>query len=222
MQDNYNNSPSIAMATHAKPSLLLPFNQDNLANMTTATHAHLLLPSIQDNLLPMITAACAKLLLLHCIQDTPAIMLAPFSNFSLQLTVEIPRFSLLHDFKCPAIMTELNGQNLLLLCVQDNLASMIVMATHIELLLLHCVQDYPEIMMATNAKLKLQLIVASIQTQSTISTQEKIIVVLHSEGESDDCRLIVESNFEGVQAYDITQDFISGLCHCPYRCRCPI
>ena len=35
MQDNYNDAPSIATATHAKPSLLLPFNQDNSANMMT-------------------------------------------------------------------------------------------------------------------------------------------------------------------------------------------
>ena len=42
MQDNYNNALSIATATHVKPSLLIPFNQDNLANMTTVTHPHLM------------------------------------------------------------------------------------------------------------------------------------------------------------------------------------
>jgi hypothetical protein len=47
-------------------------------------------------------------------------------------------------------------------------------------------------MMATQAKLGLQLIVASIQARSTISIQEKIIVEFHSEGELDGCKLIVD------------------------------
>jgi hypothetical protein len=95
-------------------------------------------------------------------------------------------------------MTALTGQNLLLLYIRDKSAIMILMATHAILLLLHCVQDDPAIMMATHVKPKLQLIVASIRTalsaRSTISIQEKFIVVLDSEGEPDGCRLII--NFD--------------------------
>ena len=53
-------------------------------------------------------------------------------------------------------------------------------------------KDDPAIMMATHAKLRLQLIVASIQARSTISIQEKISVVFHSEEELDSCKLIVD------------------------------
>jgi hypothetical protein len=95
-----------------------------------------------------------------------------------------------------AITTALNGQNLLLLCVRDDSASTMVIATRAKLRLLHCVQDNPAIMMATHAKPKLQLIVASIlrelSARSTISIKEKLIVMLDSEGEPDGCRLIVD------------------------------
>ena len=74
-----------------------------------------------------------------------------------------------------AITTELNGQDLLLLCAQDNPAitmttheqnlllscvhndstNTMTMATHVKLLLLHCVRDDLAIMMATHANLLL-------------------------------------------------------------------
>jgi hypothetical protein len=58
-----------------------------------------------------------------------------------------------------AITTALSGQNLLLLCEQDNSAITMTMATCAKLLLLHCDREDPAFIMATHAKPKLQLIV---------------------------------------------------------------
>ena len=76
-----------------------------------------------------------------------------------------------------AITTALNGQNLLLLCIQDDSASTIAMATRAKLLLLHYVRDNPAIMMATHAKPKLHLIVAFIRRALTAQTTIDLISV---------------------------------------------
>jgi hypothetical protein len=80
----------------------------------------------------------------------------------------------------------------LLLCVQDNSARMIAMATCAKLLLLHCVRDDPAIMMVTHAKPKLHLIVAFIRRASTTQTTVDLISV--SEGE------LHQAIHQGIQA----------------------
>ena len=57
---------------------------------------------------------------------------------------------------------------------------------------LQCILDGPANMMATHAKLKLQFIVEFITNAFDAHIQEKIIVILHSEGESDGQKLIVD------------------------------
>jgi hypothetical protein len=143
--------------------------------------------------------------------DNPAI------EISLQLCIPmIPNVSATLTTKLThilAIMTALNGQNLLLLCVQDNSAITMAMATRAKCLLLHCIQDDPSFLMATHTKLKLQLIVAFIQralsARSTISIQEKLIVILHSEGEPDGCRLIV--SFIPILHFEVTHEVQTNL-----------
>ena len=153
-------------AIHAKPSLLLPFNQDNTA-ITAATHAneqHLLLPFNQGNSANMMKAA----------HENPS-LLPPF------------------DQDNSANMTTANHAHLLLSFIQDNSANTIT-AARANLLLLHCVQDDSANTMASHAKLKLQLIVEFIPSAFDAHIQETIIAVLNSEGESDGCKLIVNYN----------------------------
>jgi hypothetical protein len=111
--------------------------------------------------------------------DDPAI------NISLQLCIPmIPTISATLTTKSThmlATTTALNGQNFLLLCIQDDSASTILMATCTKLLLLYCVREGPAIMMATHAKPKLHLIVVFIRRASTALTTVYLISV--SEGE---------------------------------------
>jgi hypothetical protein len=134
------------------PSLLFPFNQDNSA-ITTATHAqNLLLASSFDGkssaMFKLVVASVRNEDFKGQMNDSPAKQ-RPVSNgdpaneISLKLCVlmtpTVSATSTTKSTRILAITTALNGQNLLLLCVQDDSACTIVMGTRAKLLLLHCV-----------------------------------------------------------------------------------
>jgi hypothetical protein len=200
------------------PSLLFPFNQDNSA-ITTATHAqNLLLASSFDDkssaTFKLVVASLRNEYFKCQTNDSPAKQ-RPVSNdnpaidISLQLCVPmIPTVSATLTTKLTHILaftTALNGQNLLLLCVQDDPANRIAMATCIKLLLLHCVRDNPAIMMATHAKPKLHLIVAFIRRASTAQTTVYLISVSEGEHQVTKLHQVIQVKFrcaihQGIQA----------------------
>ena len=97
-----------------------------------------------------------------------------------------------------ANMTTATHMHLLLPSIQESLATMIT-AAHAKLLLLPCLQNDPAKMMATHPKLKFQLIVQFTPSAFDAHIQEKIIVLLNSEGESNGHKLIVDYSNPSLQ-----------------------